>query len=550
VEGDVQFVPHCYISVGAIRIARALSGLCAVVVLGSCVRVWNPTVAAPTSAALAQPAPNTSSIKLHLRSGELIIATAWQEDTAAKVLRVVGTAYHVDRLSSAAVERAVPLDSIALLQASTAGTVYPSGLVTLAIWGTISGVVSGACLVDPKACFGSCPTFYVGSDSSAIQSEGFSASPLRTLEARDVDHLYSSASPPGPFVVRMRNEALETHAVRSVRLLIAPRPTKGRVFHSTSDELFPATGMTPPSDCRTSTGDCTSELATLDSREWKSTTDSTDLATRETVELTFDRAALARIGGRDAGEGQLGLILGARHTLVSTFLFYQSLAFAGDAAGDALARIERGTVADQPPLFAALRTLGTIDVSVSMDGARWTDAGRLFEAGPLATDPQVIPLAVEPGADSVHIRLSLTRGYWRLDYAALARLGRRIEPIILSPVSVTAEGRTVAGASAAAALADTSRVLVTGPGDTYALAFELPATLPPASDRWEVFLESTGWYYEWMREEWRAEQDAGRAAQLLYAPRDAFRALAPMYKSREATNERAFWMSRIRRTQP
>lgn len=530
--------------------ARTVSGLAAVVLLGSCVRVWTPTVAAPTAAAIATPRSTGAPLKLHMRSGELVIASRWFEDTTSKALRVVGTAYSVDRLSSAAVDRAVPLDSIALLQASTAGNAYPSGLVTMAVWGTVAGVVSTACLMDPKSCFGSCPTFYVGSDSSSIQSEGFSASPLRTLEARDVDHLYASSASPGPFLVRMKNEALETHAVRSVRLLIAPRPRNGRVFHSPSDEFFPAYGMSRPTGCSSATGDCATAVAALDAHEWKSTTDSADLASTEVVELTFDRPSLANPDASAGGGRRLGLVLGARHTLVSTFLFYQSLAFAGDAAGEALARIERGTVADQPPLFSALRRLGTIDIAVSTDGVRWTDAGQLFEAGPLATDPQVIPLELQEGVGEVHVRLRLTRGYWRLDYAALAHLGSPIEPSIVSPASVTAEGRTVAGPGAAAALADTSRVLVTGPGDTYALAFTLPATLPPTSNQWEVFLESTGWYYEWMREEWRAEQDAARAAQLLYAPRDAFRALAPTYKAREATNERAFWLSRIRRTEP
>lgn len=544
----MQHVSQHRAGVGAKRIARAVSVLVSVIVLGSCVRVWTPTVAAPSTATIEKLPTTTPTLKVHLRSGELIIATAWLEDTTAKALRVVGAVYAVDRLSSGAVDRAVPLDSIVLLQASTAGTAYPGGLITTAVWGTIAGVVSLACLSDPKACFGSCPTFYVGNDSSSIQAEGFSASPLRTLEARDLDHLYSSASRPGPFTLRMRNEALETHAVRSVRLLIAPRPAGGRVFHSPSDELFPAYGMSPPIRCTSATGDCARDVATLDAREWKSTTDSTNLAAREVVELTFDRAALSHVANE--GKARLGLVLGARHTLVSTFLFYQSLAFAGDQAGEAMARIERGTVADQPPLFSALRTLGTIEVSVSTDGVHWTDAGHLFEAGPLATDPQVIPLDRIPGAGALHVRLSLTKGYWRLDYAALAQLGPRIEPTILSPVSVTAEGRTVAGSSAAAALADSTRVLVTGPGDTYTLAFELPETLPPTSDRWEVFLESAGWYYEWMREEWRAEQDPTRAAQLLYAPREAFRALAPAYKAREATNERAFWMSRIRRKQP
>jgi hypothetical protein len=533
-------------------LARAVACCVVAALLGGCVQMWTPTTAAPSHAALAKPTGSISaSLKLHLRSGQLIIATSWLEDTADKVLRVVGSEYPVDRLSFAEVNRPVPLDSIVLVQASTYGRAYPSGLVTMAVWGTVAGVVSGACLMDPKSCFGSCPTFYAGDDTSSILSEGFSASPLRTLEARDVDHLYTAPSRPGPFTLRMRNEALETHAVRSVTLRIAPQPAGGRVFHSPSDEFYPAVGMRAPFRCTSATGSCTSEVAALDAHEWRSTTDSTDLASREVVELTFDRPSRAGTDAPGSGGDRLGLILGARHTLVSTFLFYQSLAFAGDeAAGEMMARLERGTVADQPPLFAALRTLGTIDVLVSTDSVHWTDAGQLFEAGPLATDPQVIPLPTSLGDGPVHIRLSLAKGYWRLDHAALAHLGPRVEPIMLAPQAVTAEGPTVAGAGASAALADPGRHLVTGPGDTYRLTFELPATLPPSSERWEVFLESTGWYYEWMREEWRADRNAVSAAQLLYDPRAAFRTLAPAYKSREADNERAFWTSRIRRTQP
>ncbi|MBL0169988.1 MAG: hypothetical protein IPP90_04525 [Gemmatimonadaceae bacterium] len=542
------------------RTARALSKgvagfLAMCVTLGSCVPVWSPSVSPPTSAAVAQTMPASSkepkapSLKLHLHSGELIIATVWLEDTTARTLRVSGTLYDANRRSLGPVQRAVPMDSIALVQASTPGNAYPGGLVMLAIWGTGATIVSGSCLADPKSCFGSCPTFYAQGDTSFIQAEGFSASPLRALEARDMDHLYFAASPPGPFVLRMRNEALETHALRSVRLLIAPQPINGRIFHSPSDDLYPAYDLTAPTRCQSAKGDCAASVASLDRDEWQSVTDSTDLAAQEVVELTFDRTEFAPHGRFDE-TAHVGLVLGARHTLVSTFLFYQALAFAGGDAGEALARLERGPVAAQPPLFAALRSLGSIGISVSADGVNWNAAGHLLEAGPLATDPQIVPLTLPAGTGPVRIRLSLTKGYWRLNYAALARLGARVEPMVLLPVSVKSEGRTVAGASAAAALADPTRVLVTGPGDDYALTFALPASLPLPSGRWEVFLESTGWYYEWMRDEWIAEQDAARATQLLYSPRDAFRALAPVFKSREATNERAFWQSRITRGRP
>ena len=404
--------------------------LAALGVLLSCVPAWSPRVSPPTAAALG-PA-TASTLKLHLRSGELIIATAWVEDAAARTLRVNGTVYSLDRrvLGSAA-GRDVPVDSIALVQSSTPGQAYPAGLMMLAVWGTAAGIVSGTCLSDPKSCFGSCPTFYVDGDSTAIQAEGFSASPLRALETRDLDHLYF-ASPSEPrLVVHMRNEAMETHAVRSVGLLVAPRPVGGRVFHAPSDALYPALELATATRCEANGRDCAATIARFDRSEWYFTTDSTDLAAHDSIDLTFDRSMLRGLTGRG---DTVGVVLAARHTLVSTFLFYQSLAFAGRAAGDALAAIERGGPA--PPLFDALRQLGTIVMSTSTDGKTWQQAGKLLEAGPLATDAQVLPFALPEGSGPIRVRLSLTKGYWRLNYAALARLGAAITPLVVLPSSV------------------------------------------------------------------------------------------------------------------
>jgi hypothetical protein len=59
-----------------------------------------------------------------------------------------------------------------------------------------------------------------------------------------------------------------------------------------------------------------------------------------------------------------------------------------------------------------------------------------------------------------------------------------------------------------------------------------------------VFLESRGYYLEWMRREWIEEQNARAARQLLLDPAAMLRALAPAYKRQEGTMENAFWNSR------
>jgi hypothetical protein len=91
--------------------------------------------------------------------------------------------------------------------------------------------MTAVCAANPKTCFGSCPTFYVSDGKHAmLQAEGFSSSIAPSLEARDVDALYRVHPSGREFIVTMKNEALETHFVRRVRLLAAKRPVGGRVL--------------------------------------------------------------------------------------------------------------------------------------------------------------------------------------------------------------------------------------------------------------------------------------------------------------------------------
>ena len=84
---------------------------------------------------------------------------------------------------------------------------------------------------------------------------------------------------------------------------------------------------------------------------------------------------------------------------------------------------------------------------------------------------------------------------------------------------------------------------MTYPGDTYDLTFQLPA----GDTEWEIFLDSQGYYYEWMRGEWLADENPVLAAIALGDPARALRLLAPAFKRAEPEMDRQFWSSRFRR---
>jgi hypothetical protein len=144
-------------------------------------------------------------------------------------------------------------------------------------------------------------------------------------------------------------------------------------------------------------------------------------------------------------------------------------------------------------------------------------------------------------AARVPVRLELTRGAWRLDWIALATLGPRVVPRRLHPMSVRRDG--VPDGTALAALLDSTRTLITLPGDEVEIAF----ALPPEMSEPEIFLESRGYYLEWMRPAWLAEEDPVRAAAFFLDPDGTLRDLAGAYKRSEPEMERLFWSSRYAR---
>ncbi|HWP37413.1 MAG TPA: hypothetical protein VNL18_07650 [Gemmatimonadales bacterium] len=499
-----------------------------VVLLVSCTRaVREPRLISPAD--IPSAASASGPLKAHMHSGDLVVLQEWTETDSALVGR--GSRYGPDRTAThmGRIEFVLPFDSIALLEIEVHAGRRTTGVTGIAVWTVLYGIVTVRCVADPKGCFGSCPTFYVATDSGeALAAEGFSGSIARALEARDLDALYPAKSAGGPFSVVMRNEALETHAIRGLRLLAVPRPQGGRVLAAPDDRLYAARALTEPVRCVSPEGDCLAPLRALDGAERTSLADSGDLATTETLELEFP-----------AARGALGLVLAARQSLLSTYLFYQTMGFLGRQAGEALAALERGGRDVAARAMGMARLVGTIRLDV-WDGTTWTPLGTHEEAGPLARQITVFPFVHEAGGP-IRVRLTAPKGAWRLDWAALAALDGPVEPLTLEPITISGDG--VPDSVALALLRDPARHLVTYPGDTYRITFDLPAT----DGEWELLLESEGYYYEWMRAEWLADEDPGLAALALGDPAHALRVLAPAFKRAEADMELRFWNSRFRR---
>lgn len=509
---------------------RALLALGAVGWLAGCggVNVQTPTLTQPSQAPIQM--AGSQPLKVHLMSGELLVLQRWTEQPGDSTLAGRGIRYDQRRQPVAPFDGTIAIDSIALLETTRSKTERPFGTVLLTGYTVMAGAMTIYCLADPKSCFGSCPTFYVEGDDDRPVAEGFSASVARALEATDVDDIGSVTVVGREFHLTMRNEALETHSVRSVRLLVAPRPERGAIVRAADDSYLLAVGWAGPTSCRARDGDCLAPLAGRDGREWSSRADSTDLGAPDSLDLVFPSVS-----------GTPALLVAARQSFVSTYVFYQSMAYAGSHAGDFLAEVERRGTAGVPGAWAMMSRLARVEVLAGPVDGPLKAAGEFGEAGPIASDQQAVPLPVALAGQPIHVRLRFTRGAWRFDRLSVAQVTSVPPPTPLVPSLVERGG--VPDSVAAALILDPDRHLVTEPGDSYRLTF----ALPDDATRLTFFLESRGYYYEWMRPEWVREEDLGMLVLMALSPEEALRRMAPGYSRLEPQLEEMFWASRFGR---
>lgn len=456
----------------------------------------------PPSAA-ASLDPESAYLKIHLRDGGLYVLTDWHYRAAAHNITGVGTHYDADRTVTGNGRFTVALSQVALLETNVLET--SNTYIPLTIFAIGSAALTTACVTHPKACFGSCPTFYVEGSTRPV-AEGFSASIAPSLEATDIDTLWMAAPEGREVSVRMTNEAYETHVVKAVHLLAAKRPPNGHIAVDEHGRMWEAFSLSPPTACVAGAASCTPKVATLDGTEQWRHTDPDDLAATETIELSF-----ARIPQKDAG-----LIVAMRQTFVTTYLFYQVLAYLGTEATSYLAALDSDTSGDLRRRLDGFReALGGVEVWALADG-KWQRAGDIHETGPIATDIHLIRLP----AHTERVRLTMSQGYFRIDYVATARLGKKVEPIRLA--------------------GGTDRTITALPGDETRFSFALPGD---AGD-YDLFLETRGYYLEWMRQSWIKEENPLLSALVLAFPKRALKLLAPAFKNLEGDIERMFWESR------
>lgn len=463
-------------------------------------------------------------LKIHMQNGNVYLLKNWNTDKPKQNISGNGFLFNMYRDTIAKGEFNVALDSVSIFESNV---ISASGTATaLTVYTGITGIMAGICITNPKACFGSCPTFYIKNSSGYhLRAEGFSSSISPSLEATDLDALFIESEPGAKFSIEMKNEALETHVIRSVNLLAVPKSTDSRVFKDSQNNFWESGCQLHPNSAIADEGNIVSLISYADGIERFSKTDSNYLGTKEIIDLEFEALP----------QQDCGIVLGTRQSLLSTYLLYQTFAYMGKDVGYWFSQIEKGKLKNRVNPIENI--LGGIEVMKKDSEGSWKTIEVIDEQGPLAADFHFIPLK-NFGGGKDKIRLCMTKGNWRIDYIALAVNTKPVDALRITPSVVMKD--SLIDVEARSILSDSIRSITTLPGDKYTLEFNLPKN----SKSYELFLESRGYYLEWIRKEWMAEENPFYLSQMFLKPEEALHRLAPEFKKVEGTMEEYFWSSK------
>lgn len=486
--------------------------------------------------------PNVSYFKIHFKNGDVSILDKWQYEKEKDTLYGEGKLFDYNRNPISTGNLAFSGKDIAIVETNMLETIRSRDndrIAGLAILTGLNVAMVIYCATVPKACFGSCPTFYIEEKNEfmASSAEGFSSSIAPSLEKKDIDALnFSTASP--KFSITMKNEALETHMVNQLAVLAVPKDKKEMVFQTKDDHFFKCQSFQKPEKAwKSNPGyeDILPSIVNQDLDEYFSRTDSFELATKEELFFEFDPES----------KSQLGMVVNFRQTLLTTFLLYTGLGYMGDEFGDYFTMLETNSTARK--LFGSpFERLGGIELFVwDEKHNKWVFFDTFKETGPIAKNLMLAPIPQEVKFHrKLKLKMKLTKGHWRVDQVGLVTIKESVEPKVIFPHGINA----VSGnkEKPEVLVSDDDQYLYSFPGDEYQIHFELPEL--SSNEVYELFLMSKGYYLEWMRKEWLVNKDIQKLKKMIKGDPKVWKDLASEFKSIEEEAESVFWSSKYSST--
>lgn len=475
-------------------------------------------------------------LKLHFENGDVALLETWDYTESADSVRGKGHLFDFNRRVQKFGELSIAVGDIALVESNRLDVIEdrtPESMSQLTILAAVDGALGALCLAIPKACFGSCPTFYIKGmeDLSQCRAESFSEAILPSMSSTDIDALHY-ASEDDELELVMKNEALETHVLDKITLMSVARTHDERVYVDGQDKFYRCQNAEAPVSALLANQSVLNEISSIDEQELRTRTVADDLMVLDTIELTFNN--------HEVQNG--GLVLQYRQTLLTTFLFYHAISLLGDEAVDQMTNIESGKVGASR-LWEPMLDFGSIRIYQEQED-RWEKIGAITEIGPIAQNLEVVPLPSNNDGEELRLRLVMTKGFWLLNYVGLSADIEEVQPKVHAPSSMDVI-YGAAGLTLDQLTEKDESALVTQPYDEISFNF----CLDPLEEHHvnEFFISATGYYLEWIRKEWMKEKDLKSFYKMIKLDKSYWIELAKEYKSVEAQMDEHFWQTNHKR---
>jgi hypothetical protein len=391
-----------------------------------------------------------------------------------------------------------------------------------------------------KALFGSCPTVYsLDEEERVLEAELFSHSISARYQDNDLDRLQLKPGPDGSVTINVANEALETHYIDSLSLLVVDHPTSYEAFPMAAQGVI-LMGEEAPllSAVSKSDDDVTNRLAERDGNAYQSGT-----KLLEAFSQSFEDDWIELAIKIPADSGALNLAMKARNTLFSTvFLYDVAIGSQGFNALDWMgSEIEDPAYARE--FTAWYQQHFGIKVQVEQDGV-FRDAGEFTPTGPVAWHLAGTTIPVT-GEGVMKLRLSFMPDNWAIDWVAAGVTERpaMVSQTLIKPNQVESlRGNNAAGAKALVASAD-ENYLLTQPGDLYQVTFNPPPQDPGLARSY--FLKSNGYYTEWVRMDWITRNGEANKPEVFELSDGLLQRTAEIWLRKKEQFEQQFYSSKL-----
>jgi hypothetical protein len=350
-----------------------------------------------------------------------------------------------------------------------------------------------------KAIFGSCPTVYsFNGHQERLEAECFSYSIGRNFEMADLDRLNSQRAEDGRVVLRVKNEALETHYINEFTVCYADHPQGTEVFPTDDGGILAASHLVSPTSAVNSDGkDILETIHNRDSLVYKSDSASASRMfaekRRDWIEFTVPLPPKS---------SSVVVALHVKNSLENTVLLYDVM-----MRNQGLNVLEWSQDVNESKWYAWrlahwYKEFSGMELLVQQDG-QYIRSGKIFDTGPIAWKLVAVQLPLKTHEDTLKIRLQFLPDNWVIDWVGFDFSGTPA-PDLKKAACVDAKGNMNSSANNIidAIREDDDNYFVTYPGEFADLSFQVPNQDSLKHSERTFFVHSKGYYVEWVRPEW------------------------------------------------